>query len=114
MTYFTALDVSLRFVSICIVDDAGQVRYEAKVPAEVHRIVGWKKATGRCATSGTSATSIVVSRSRWSWMSRRARPHTTMASSSSGWLEKRWRRGRGWLSGNQRTEGQCGSTHIAY
>jgi hypothetical protein len=40
MTYFTALDVSLRFVSICIVDDMGQVRYEAKVPAEVHRIVG--------------------------------------------------------------------------
>jgi transposase len=40
MTYFTALDVSLRFVSICIVDDTGQVRYEAKVPAEVHRIVG--------------------------------------------------------------------------
>jgi len=40
MTYFTASDVSLRFVSICIVDDMGQVRYEAKVPAEVHRIVG--------------------------------------------------------------------------
>src|SRR5499427_8982639 len=40
MTYFTALDVSLRFVSICIVDDTGEVRYEAKVPAEVHRIVG--------------------------------------------------------------------------
>jgi transposase len=40
MTYFTALDVSLRSVSICIVDDAGQVRYEAKVPAEVHRIAG--------------------------------------------------------------------------
>jgi len=37
MTYFTALDVSLRFVSICIVDDTGEVRYEAKVPAEVHR-----------------------------------------------------------------------------
>ena len=40
MTYFTALDVSLRFVSICIVDDMGQVRYEAKVPAEIHRIAG--------------------------------------------------------------------------
>ena len=39
MTYFTALDVSLRFVSICIVDEAGQVRHEAKVAAEVHRIV---------------------------------------------------------------------------
>ena len=40
MTYFTGLDVSLRYVSICIVDDTGQVRYEAKVPAEVHRLVG--------------------------------------------------------------------------
>jgi transposase len=40
MTYFTGLDVSLRFVSICIVDDTGQVRYEAKAPAEIHRIVG--------------------------------------------------------------------------
>ena len=38
MAYFTALDVSLRFVSICVVDDAGQVCFEAKVPADVHRI----------------------------------------------------------------------------
>jgi transposase len=38
MTYFTALDVSLRFVSICVVDDTGQVCFEAKVPADVHRI----------------------------------------------------------------------------
>jgi len=40
MTYFTGLDVSLRYVSICIVDDTGQVRYEAKVPAEVDKLVG--------------------------------------------------------------------------
>jgi transposase len=40
ISYFTALDVSLRFVSICIVDEAGRVCYEAKVPAEVPRIVG--------------------------------------------------------------------------
>src|SRR5215472_1696017 len=40
MTYFTGLDVSLRYVSICIVDDTGQVRYEAKVPAEVYKLVG--------------------------------------------------------------------------
>ena len=39
MTYFTALDVSLRSISICIVDDAGEVQYEAKVPAEIPRIV---------------------------------------------------------------------------
>jgi len=40
MAYFTALDVSLRFVSMCIVDETGRVCYEAKVPAEVGRIVG--------------------------------------------------------------------------
>jgi transposase len=39
MTYFTALDVSLRSISICIVDDTGDVRYEAKIPAEIPRIV---------------------------------------------------------------------------
>jgi len=33
MTYYTALDMSLRSISICIVDDTGDVRYEAKVPA---------------------------------------------------------------------------------
>jgi transposase len=39
MTYFTALDVSLRSVSICIVDETGDVRCEAKVSAEIPRIV---------------------------------------------------------------------------
>jgi len=39
MTYYTALDVSLRSISICIVDDTGDVRYEAKVPAEIPWIV---------------------------------------------------------------------------
>ena len=31
MTHYTGLDVSLRFVSICGVDDKGEVRLEAKV-----------------------------------------------------------------------------------
>lgn len=35
MTYYTGIDVSLRLVSICIVDDKGEVRYEAKVAAEI-------------------------------------------------------------------------------
>jgi transposase len=39
MTYYTALDVSLRSVSICIVDEQGIVRYETKTAAEVDRIV---------------------------------------------------------------------------
>ena len=39
MTYFTGIDVSLRSVSICIVDETGAVRLEAKVAAEVEVIV---------------------------------------------------------------------------
>ena len=31
MKYFTGIDVSLRSVSICVVDEAGAVQYEAKV-----------------------------------------------------------------------------------
>lgn len=39
MTYHTALDVSLRSVSICVVDDKGAVLHEAKVAADVDTIV---------------------------------------------------------------------------
>jgi transposase len=39
MKFFTGIDVSLRSVSICVVDEAGEVRYEAKVAAEVDVIV---------------------------------------------------------------------------
>jgi transposase len=39
MKYFTGIDVSLRFVSICVVDEAGVVRYEEKVAGEVDVIV---------------------------------------------------------------------------
>ena len=39
MKYFTGIDVSLRFVSICVVDETGFVQYEAKVAAEVDVIV---------------------------------------------------------------------------
>ena len=39
MNYHTALDVSLRSVSICIVDDQGTIQFEAKVPSEVNEIV---------------------------------------------------------------------------
>jgi transposase len=39
MTYYTGLDVSLRSVSDCIVDDKGDVRYGAKVAADVGRII---------------------------------------------------------------------------
>jgi transposase len=39
MKYFTGIDVSLRSVSICVIDAAGEVRYEAKVAAEIDVIV---------------------------------------------------------------------------
>jgi transposase len=39
MKYFTGIDVSLRSVSICVVDEAGAVRYETKVAADVDLIV---------------------------------------------------------------------------
>jgi transposase len=38
MIYHTALDVSLRSVSICIVDDEGTILFETKVPSEVEEI----------------------------------------------------------------------------
>ena len=43
MNYHTAFDVSLRSVSICIVDDDGAIQFEAKVPAEVEEIVACLK-----------------------------------------------------------------------
>jgi hypothetical protein len=30
MKYFTGIDVSLRFVSICVVDEAGAMQYEGR------------------------------------------------------------------------------------
>jgi hypothetical protein len=39
MKLYTALDVSLRSVAICVVDEGGDVRHEAKVEADVDRIV---------------------------------------------------------------------------
>jgi transposase len=39
MTYYTGIDVSLRSVSICVVNDKGDVLLEAKVAAEIDAIV---------------------------------------------------------------------------
>jgi transposase len=44
MTYYTGLDVSLRSVSICIIDDQGMVRHEAKVAAEVDQVTACLRA----------------------------------------------------------------------
>jgi transposase len=39
MKLYTALDVSLRSVAICVVNEHGEVQYETKVEADVQRIV---------------------------------------------------------------------------
>ncbi len=39
MTYYAALDVGLRMVSLCIVDEAGEVRLEKSLPSEIEDIV---------------------------------------------------------------------------
>lgn len=47
MTYYTGIDVSLRSVSVCIVDDRGEVCREAKLDAEVDVIADWLRAFSR-------------------------------------------------------------------
>jgi transposase len=39
MMFYAALDVSLRSVAICIVDEAGKVRFERSVPSDVPELV---------------------------------------------------------------------------
>lgn len=39
MTYYTALDVSLRTVSLCIIDDSGTIQYETKILSDIDSIV---------------------------------------------------------------------------
>lgn len=41
MSYFTGIDVSLRSVSVCIVDDTGVVCRDAKLDAQVDTFVRW-------------------------------------------------------------------------
>ncbi len=38
MTHYAALDVSLRSVAICIIDNEGEIRLETPVPSEVEAI----------------------------------------------------------------------------
>ena len=51
MNYYTALDVSLRSVNICIVDNDGLVQFERKVSSEVDEIVTCLKCFEPCITS---------------------------------------------------------------
>ena len=41
MTYYAALDVSLRSVNICVIDDQGEIKAEAKLDSEVTDIIAY-------------------------------------------------------------------------
>lgn len=41
MTYYAALDVSLRSVNVCVIDDQGEIKAEAKLASEVEDIVAY-------------------------------------------------------------------------
>ena len=41
MTYYAALDVSLRSVNICVIDDEGEIKAETKLDSEVTDIVAY-------------------------------------------------------------------------
>lgn len=51
MAYYTALDVSLRSISVCIIDEAGTIQYETKVPSEVDQVVACLKSFSQEITS---------------------------------------------------------------
>jgi len=44
MTYYAALDVSLRSVNVCVIDDQGEIKAETKLASEVEDIVTWLQA----------------------------------------------------------------------
>jgi len=41
MTYYVGLDVALRSVSACVIDDQGEIVKEAKLDSDVEAIVAW-------------------------------------------------------------------------
>ena len=41
MSYYVGLDVALRSVSACVIDDQGEIVKEAKLDSEVEAIVAW-------------------------------------------------------------------------
>ena len=46
MTYYAALDVSLRSVAICIIDNEGDIQFETSVPSEIEDITQVLEAFG--------------------------------------------------------------------
>ena len=52
MIYYAALDVSLRSVHVCVIDEQGEIKAEAKLPSEVEDIVTWLQESGPPDLSG--------------------------------------------------------------
>jgi transposase len=44
--FYAALDVSLRSVAICIIDEHGKIRFEGSMPSEVPDVVRYLRAFG--------------------------------------------------------------------
>ena len=63
MAHFVGLDVSVKEASVCVVDDAGKVILEQKVPTEPDTIIALLTSLG--------ATYALASRLRASWIEAR-------------------------------------------
>jgi len=61
MKYFTGIDVSLRFVSICVVDEAGVCSTKARSP--LRWISSWRRSAASAPRSGRSVSRPAPSRS---------------------------------------------------
>jgi hypothetical protein len=64
MVHFAGLDVSVRATSVCVVDDAGKVILEQKVPTEPAEIIA--VLTSLVCPSAGSGSRLVRCRSGWS------------------------------------------------
>ena len=64
MAYFVGLDVSVKETSVCVVDDAGKVILEQKVPTEPADIIAVLSSLG-CDPSAGSGSRPARCRSGW-------------------------------------------------
>jgi transposase len=56
MEHYGAIDVALEWCSVCVVDAAGEIVHEAKIPSEREALVGFFAASGlACARIGLEA-----------------------------------------------------------
>ena len=48
MTYFAGLDVSLREISVCVIDSDGRIKARGTMPADPMAVAGWIKNRSLC------------------------------------------------------------------